>query len=351
MLGLHGNTTVQTPAFDALAAQGTSFDFAFSPSCDLPLVLKKMFSGSSQQPITATINGRSTFVSDCDVAASIAETVAFDSIVTVQPNSSKVSAATLEETQAANFFAAAIEAVLALHDDDLLWLHFSGLSSTWDAPLPIRENFRAMDDPEPYAEVKPPRFSFDARQDDPDLLLSVQQACFAQVVVIDQMLGIFLEHLDRHWLQSPNRQTASVMVAGLRGYGLGEHGYVGIAHDLYAQSLHVPLLVRLSEEDEAFQNLRSHELIHTSLIGDWIIKEQAIKSHGAIMINPDAPPLFFEFQNQTAIQTHSWKYLRHVDKDGVLSEQLFAKPDDRWEVNDVASRCPQIVEELEQLLR
>jgi hypothetical protein len=30
--------------------------------------------------------------------------------------------------------------------------------------------------------------------------------------------------------------------------------------------------------------------------------------------------------------------------------QLYVKPDDRWEANDVASRCPQIVERLSELL-
>ncbi|HAC90868.1 MAG TPA: hypothetical protein DCF63_09585 [Planctomycetaceae bacterium] len=29
--------------------------------------------------------------------------------------------------------------------------------------------------------------------------------------------------------------------------------------------------------------------------------------------------------------------------------QLFAKPDDRWEVNDVSARCTEIVEKLRQL--
>ena len=27
--------------------------------------------------------------------------------------------------------------------------------------------------------------------------------------------------------------------------------------------------------------------------------------------------------------------------------RLYAKPDDRWEVNDVANRCPGVVEELQ----
>ncbi len=46
-----------------------------------------------------------------------------------------------------------------------------------------------------------------------------------------------------------------------------------------------------------------------------------------------------------AIQTHAWKLIRHGSKC-----ELYAKPDDRWEVNDVSRRCPHIVESLAGLL-
>ena len=48
---------------------------------------------------------------------------------------------------------------------------------------------------------------------------------------------------------------------------------------------------------------------------------------------------------ERAIRTPAW-YLRAGEE-----PELFAKPDDRWEVNDVASRCPEVVEGLQEALR
>lgn len=347
MLGLHGNTSVETPAFDGLAVSSISFDFAFAPSCDLKVVLDALLTGSQDQPITSAIEGSSTFVSDCSSAIDIAESAQFDSIVPITPNDGNAPAESAAQTQAADFFAAATEAVETLEQGDLLWLHFSGLTRRWDAPLEMRQQYRSLDDPEPYTDVKPPCFTFDADQDDPDLLVSVQQSCFAQIAIVDNMLGVFLDHLNQHDVA----QSAVVIVAGLRGYGLGEHGYVGPASNLYAQSLHVPLLVRFPDTDETTKNRRSHCLIQTSAIGDWILNSAGVKDQCEIIMDNDAPPIFSSSKSAAAVQTAAWKFLRWTDDDGAVFEQLFAKPDDRWEVNDVASRCPQIVEELEELLK
>ena len=47
---------------------------------------------------------------------------------------------------------------------------------------------------------------------------------------------------------------------------------------------------------------------------------------------------------ERAIRTPAW-YLR-----GGLDPELYAKPDDRWEVNNVASRCQEVVESLQDAL-
>ncbi len=346
MLGLHGNTSVETPAFDRLAVESISFDFAFAPSCDPHRVFEGMFTGSQDQPITALIESGSKFVSDCPVALEAAEAAQFDSIVTIKPAAGDASAESAAQTQVADFFAAATEAVETLEQDDLLWLHYSGLMGIWDAPLAMRQQYQALDDPEPYADVKPPQFTFDADQDDPDLLVSVQQSCFAQIALIDSMLGVFMDHLG----QLEVGQSAVVMVAGLRGYELGEHGFVGPASNLYAQSLHVPLLVRFPDTEEATKNRRSHSLIQTSTIGDWVLNSQSVMGQCEIIMDKDSSPILLSSKSAAAVQTAQWKFLRWTDADGIVFEQLFSKPDDRWEVNDVARRCPQIVQELEELL-
>ena len=347
MLGLHGNTSVETPAFDRLAVESISFDFAFAPSSDCYTVLEAMFTGAQDQSIMASIESSSKFVSDCPVAIEAAESAQFDSIVAISAAAGDAVAESAAQTQAADFFAAATEAVEGLEQGDLLWLHYSGLMGTWDAPIAMRQRYQALDDPEPYADVKPPQFNFNADQDDPDLLVSVQQSCFAQIAIIDGMLGVFMDHLAQHEMG----QSAVVIVAGLRGYELGEHGYVGPASNLYAQSLHVPLLVRFPEAEESNRNRRSHCLIQTSTIGDWILDSQTVKDQCEIIMDRDSPPIFLSSKSAAAVQTAQWKLLSWTDDEGIIFEQLFAKPDDRWEVNDVARRCPQIVESLQELLK
>jgi len=58
---------------------------------------------------------------------------------------------------------------------------------------------------------------------------------------------------------------------------------------------------------------------------------------------------FCEQANSTAdswnsIQTGNWKLIH--PSDSTDSAQLFAKPDDRWDMNDVSRRCADVVDEL-----
>ena len=78
-------------------------------------------------------------------------------------------------------------------------------------------------------------------------------------------------------------------------------------------------------------------------------QEQAIviKSHGD-SIEPSGTG-----RSSISIQTHAWKLIKKTSADGLSNGdqlELYAKPDDRWEVNDVSRRCPKIVEALETLL-
>jgi hypothetical protein len=353
MLGFQGNTSIETIAFDSLAVSGIAFEFAYAASCDLATVMDHITTGADGNRITDAVNGRCVLVSDCDVAIQTAEASKFDAVIPVKQgtgtsegNASRAPVQQVAQTQAADFFAAATEVVHSMEQGDFLWLHFSGLSACWDAPIEMREHFRAPDDPEVFCETTPPNFDFDADRDDPDLLVSAQQACLAQVTVIDQVLGVFLEDLDRH----PIGRSALRIVTGTRGYSLGDHGYVGIGKTLHAPTLHVPLLVRIPESDQQYENRRSHRLLQTSAIGRWITDPQTIIDDCEIIMASDGPPIFFAAGDDVAIQNASWKFLRQTDSDTVTTRTLFAKPDDRWEVNDVAKRCPQIVDELEKAL-
>ena len=52
-------------------------------------------------------------------------------------------------------------------------------------------------------------------------------------------------------------------------------------------------------------------------------------------------------QGERSVRTPAW-LLR--EDNSAVEPQLFAKADDRWECNDVADRCPQVVERLRMVL-
>ena len=64
-----------------------------------------------------------------------------------------------------------------------------------------------------------------------------------------------------------------------------------------------------------------------------IVRDEAEAIHDRLMA---ASP-----GEEAAIRTPAW-YMRLGER-----PKLYVKPDDRWEVNDVADRCPEVVEELQ----
>ena len=262
MLGLYGNTALETPAFDRVASEGITFDFAFTHSCDLPAALDRMMAAADGQPVTDWVGGRTVMVTDCQTAAQSAAKAQFETIVDVRTSDTAQPAASIGETRAAEFFSASIEAVEALGGGDLLWLHFSGLSQVWDAPREMRFEFTGEDDPEPYLETVPPHMDFDPNEDDPDILVSVQQSMTAQVAVIDELLDVFLTFIQQH----PVANEAHLIVSSPRGFSLGGGAQIGIGASLESESVHVPLLIKPTVSLGQFQGWRSHSLVQNSLV-------------------------------------------------------------------------------------
>ena len=207
------------------------------------------------------------------------------------------------------------------------------------------------DDPDAYDSHEPPSQSFDSEVDDPDLLVSIQAALTAQVAIIDQLLGVFLKFVAEH----PVASKAHLAITSPRGYSLGGGGQVGIGTSLTSESVHVPLLLSVAGDREKFSNVRSHSLIQNSLIGKLIGQltdggPESVQSffdrHCAVFMDDQSEPVFLEGKNERALQNRFWKLIRRQEENGEEKWRLYVKPDDRWDANDVSSRCPQILEEL-----
>lgn len=329
--GPYGNTTVDTPTLNRFAAESELFDFCFVESPRLedsyPILWQDL------------IDEGSILVSDCPSVLGLAEAQPFDRVVDASSPAKTELAADVAETQTANFFIHAIEALQSLDSDGLCWLHHAGLSGAWDAPWEIRCAFADEDDPEPPTEVQRPVSKFDLQDVDPDILLGYQQSAYAQLVVIDQLLGVFLQQLE----QSGIADHVSFVVASPRGYPLGEHGIVGDFENLYNETIHVPLMIRKpveSPEKAIAVGSRHQGMVQFSQVNRMIAGLVDGGFHSVSFCDVAKS----QVGDLKSLHNGHWKLIHQVNN--VDSAELYAKPDDRWDVNNVSRRCADVVEDL-----
>lgn len=359
-LGPYGNTWFDTVNFNRLAAESQFFEQCFvdcpNPANHFKRLLFGVHKSTSNPKAEHLIDlvgnvGQETILLTADSSA-VSELINdhFDQVVEVELPEVEMLATDLESTHLALFFAEAISLIERIDSPTLLWLDCSSLTTTWDAPFDYRQQLADDEDPDPPTIFLPPDLEFNPSLDDPDQLLGFQQAYGAQVLLLDQFLGVLLDQLD----QSAWGQNALFCLVANRGYPLGEHGVVGFYRPmLYNELIHVPMFFRWPEHRKL--GLRTQTLVQPALLyhalTDWFEcagDNQAtfdrrmvpdLKERDAIACVCDS-----EFANYQSIQTHGWKLISGA------KQQLFVRPDDCWEVNEISSLCPAIVEELSRLL-
>ena len=350
-LGPQGNTWLDTPAMNRLAARSLLCETVLADSPRLedalsayctgrhvlePRAKQSLFAACSERGITSVLVTDETLVAEHPLAAAFQQIVSVTAVADEQP------AANAEDTGMARLFAAAAETLSQLAPPYLLWIHSRGMSGPWDAPLPFREQFRDDEDPHPGDFTAPPELRID-RRFDPDELLKIVHTYAGQVSLLDQQLGGLVE-----FIEARREPELLLAVTSPRGYPLGEHGRIGPGDEaLYGELLHVPLLVQFPDQPRAPQRtqevLQSHELgaaigehfglLPRSRLGQIARHDLYAPAECAVAVNG----------GQRAIHTPAW-FCRETMADGEKRYELFAKPDDRWEMNEVASRCGHEVE-------
>lgn len=269
-------------------------------------------------------------------------------------------APTVEETRFAQLLAVAAEHWLSAEfggEQRILWIHAAGWHGPWDAPLAIREALLAEDDLRPSTAVD---VSIDPGAKDPDELLIGRTAYAAQTAVLDECLDGFLSAVN-----ACNVATETLLVlGGARGLALGEHGQFGRQRrPCYSEFLHTPLLVRPPEtstprpRDNA---LRSPCDIAATLV-DWLLPTESRETidgrsllAGAVgQSTPGGRRWNVSLgDDDLALRTPAWMLRQsgHGDSGDMADVELYAKPDDRWEANEIANRCPDVVDAAVALL-
>jgi arylsulfatase A-like enzyme len=153
-----------------------------------------------------------------------------------------------------------------------------------------------------------------------------------------------------------------------QGEPLGEHGFVRRFRPwLYEELIHTPLIIRLPRGDKG--GVRHQALVQTVDLLPTVISALGLKP----LDRPEAPihghdllPLIRGEQTKVrdyaclgmdvaefAIRTHLWHLVVPIDVDPEepRSAELFRKPEDRWDQNNVIDQHPEVAEHLELALR
>ena len=224
----------------------------------------------------------------------------------------------------------------------------------WDAPLDFQAQLLEEGDPAPTEINEPPREICDL--EDPDELLTYRVAYAAQVMQLDLCVGAIAAAIEE---LSANTETL-VMIAGSRGMALGEHRSVGLdAKQLYSERLHIPWLAyqnSTSQPQPRYRHLAQPMDISATLTA-WFKLDtnfsDACDSHSLLpkleteetSRSPRQSIIACSEHEQQMIRTPAWQMLvTGTGKD--RSCQLFSKPDDRWESNDISKLCPDVLQQL-----
>ncbi|MEJ5274751.1 MAG: sulfatase/phosphatase domain-containing protein [Thermogemmata sp.] len=176
-------------------------------------------------------------------------------------------------------------------------------------------------------------------------------ASFAAVVTTwDAEIGAAWDYLRQHPLQ----QEALWILTSDLGFPLGEHGRVGWDRPwLYEEVVHLPLIIRLPGADQGGRRVsaltQSADLLATladaflglvqpSLEGQSLLpllQRQAFSGRQEVISYWE-----MEYAAEVALRTDTWSFLWPIRTPAGEERwpQLYAKPEDRWEVNDLRSR-------------
>jgi hypothetical protein len=363
-LGAYGNTSYPTPFLDRLAADSFLFDWCFAPSEDLATIYRSLWDRGPESLLAQfrAAGYRATLITDDPLLVTFSGASDFDHCVQVGDDASHTGvdanrASDISETDLAELFVTAAEQIVAADSSkpQIVWLHSRGMYGPWDAPLELQIGLLDENDPPPVEAVTLPNLTLSA-SDDPDVAFRFATAYAAQAMVLDECWETIQDAL----ANSATGPDWLVTLLGARGFPLGEHRQVGgVDPRLYAEQLHVPWLVH--DPQGAGRLGRSGALVTHNDLAQMLLASSLRDKH-----EPTSVAALAEFRaslraeslaGYRALRTAEWCLRQDpvsVDSDststsGQMSRnatELFVRPDDRWEANNVAKLCEDVVETL-----
>jgi hypothetical protein len=363
MVGAYGSATHTTPAIDRLAARSLVLDQCFIDSFDLELQLRSLWTATHANCARTTSwtlwhelakrGVPARLITDSATAAREAERYGCPQVTLVDVPAVHEPVAAADECSLMHVFAAAMEELALPETDGVVWIHARGLGHVWDAPLALRNAMIDPDDPPPPSDACVPDMLVDD-DTDPDLIVGWGQVAAAQVAVLDEAI----DALDLTLSARSDSDQWTWLLSSTGGVPLGEHGRIGRPRrEAFSEEIAIPAIIRPRSTPPV--GTRRGELCQlpdlpcTLLVAMGADDSQSNLLWGRNMWHLGPPRMTTQWSiehtlawlasdDKVWVRTPAWSLLQTAG--GVA--QLYVKPDDRWEVSDIAARREDIVEEL-----
>ncbi len=266
----------------------------------------------------------------------------------------------------------------------LLWLDLFSPHGPWDTPQPYRDQYVTIE-PDEFEAGEEGDLVEESLEDEENVidiedvaalidvpagavgdviseaeLFRLRRTYAGTVTLVDRWLGELFQAMR----QLGRMDDTLLVFTSDQGEPLGEHGFVRRFRPwLYEELIHTPLIIRLPKGHKG--GLRHQALVQTVDLLPTLISALGLKPPD----RPEAPlhghdllPLIRGEQTKVrdyaclgmdvvefAIRTHLWHLVVpiEIDPDEPRSAELFRKPEDRWDQNNVIEQHPEVAEHLE----
>lgn len=371
MLGCYGNAWIATPHFDRLAAESVVFDANFTDATTRTRPSVAWWTGRRRlqsSPVQASESlderpcGLGEYLREAGVRTTLlAEACGEESI----PMPVDFDSAVGPVESFAELVAVAIQTLETCDDDQsstLLWLKSQGVPADWISSGTRNEIGGEADSDSELTEMtallqQVGEKGFAAIT--PEERTLVRRAYGESVMSLDESLGRLLDACHSHGLLD----DCLLIVAAGRGDHLGEQADIGQAStqclpsSLRGEIVQCPLFVRIPNADVGTRRralVQSIDLVPT--ICDWFgIPNHEFEGQSLLPVvrgetEAVRDHLLIAGDEATAIRTVDFQLNQEISDDSDAAAWLFVKPDDRWDVLDVADQYPDVVARLSKML-
>lgn len=361
----HGCTWVAAPTLAALAGRGLVCDRLIAGGDDAHATLATLAGRTSMTgdgwPLLTTagrLGWAPTVVTDDET---LATSLPADQPVSLVANASTPRVArAVHETNLGRLFTAAADLVGA-GTRRFLWCHAASLGAAWDAPPNLRAAYVDPDDPPPPAGAAVPDIALEEGAD-PDLIAGLRHVFAGHLTLLDGCLATLLDAVS----SAEHGRAWTVLVAGVRGVGLGLHGRIGCGPlPPYSELVQLPAIVvdhrgRMAAQryggllvpaDLAATLLAQAGDAATAAADDDARRGRPLEDLLDTWQRRERDRAVCVARHGTAVATPAWHLVLPTIDDETAVPLLYAKPDDYFEACDVADRCPEVAAELAAVAR